>query len=291
MKKYKIIINADDLGINKSVNMAILKAFRNNVITSSSLMVNMPGTKDAIRMIKENNLYDRIGLHLNLIEGPALTSEMRDSDFFCDKQGNFRKRNFSNFYFKNQLKSKDLRALGLEVQAQINFMKSHNLEISHVDSHVHFHTHPNFFKTITKILIKNKIMRIRIYRNVGQVFDHRDMITNFLKSYYIKKLNKYFRNHFTAVDFLSTYDNILSYTAYDLTKLLSKSSSIEIFVHPVLENAILKDRPDLVYNSKFQDLKFSKESLENLLNKANIEQIEFIPFSKLFNKLGVSLSE
>jgi predicted glycoside hydrolase/deacetylase ChbG (UPF0249 family) len=38
----KIIVNADDFGMSAEVNRAIVEAFENNVISSTTLMANMP---------------------------------------------------------------------------------------------------------------------------------------------------------------------------------------------------------------------------------------------------------
>jgi chitin disaccharide deacetylase len=41
-------INADDFGLNSSVNKAIIEAFDNNYINSTTLMANMPGFDEAV---------------------------------------------------------------------------------------------------------------------------------------------------------------------------------------------------------------------------------------------------
>ena len=47
---YKLIINADDFGISSSVNRAIVYAFSNNMITNTTLMVNMPYADEAVEL-------------------------------------------------------------------------------------------------------------------------------------------------------------------------------------------------------------------------------------------------
>ena len=47
MAKY-LIINADDLGLAPGVNQAIIDLHQAGVVTSTSVMVNMPGFNDAV---------------------------------------------------------------------------------------------------------------------------------------------------------------------------------------------------------------------------------------------------
>ena len=38
----KVIVNADDFGLTQSVNRGIVRAYMDGVVTSTTLMVNMP---------------------------------------------------------------------------------------------------------------------------------------------------------------------------------------------------------------------------------------------------------
>ena len=53
----KVIMNADDFGFSKGANLGILEGFQNGIISSTSLMVNMPGFAHAISLM-ENFLID-----------------------------------------------------------------------------------------------------------------------------------------------------------------------------------------------------------------------------------------
>ena len=49
----KVIMNADDFGFSKGVNLAILEGFQHGILTSTSLMVNMPGFEHAVSSGRE----------------------------------------------------------------------------------------------------------------------------------------------------------------------------------------------------------------------------------------------
>ena len=78
-----MIINADDFGYSAEVNEAVSECFRAGVINRATIMVNMPGAEEAARIARENGFFDRVGLHINLTEGKALTDECAASEL-CD---------------------------------------------------------------------------------------------------------------------------------------------------------------------------------------------------------------
>src|SRR5688500_7142073 len=63
-----LIVNADDLGYDPAVTRGILRAMRQGVVTSTTLMVNTPWAEDAAREADELS----VGLHLNLARHPPL---------------------------------------------------------------------------------------------------------------------------------------------------------------------------------------------------------------------------
>ena len=75
MRKY-LIINADDFGLSPSVNQGILESYRASIVSSATLMTNMPGFEDAVQMAKAEPGLG-VGLHLNLSYGRPLTDASR----------------------------------------------------------------------------------------------------------------------------------------------------------------------------------------------------------------------
>src|SRR5712672_1191198 len=91
-RSRKIIVNADDFGMSAEVNRAIVEAFENNVISSTTLMANMPGFDEACELAHRHRLVSKIGLHLNLTSGYPLSSPIRRCARLCDTNGMFRAR-------------------------------------------------------------------------------------------------------------------------------------------------------------------------------------------------------
>lgn len=58
------IVNGDDFGASDGINRGIIEAFTNGILTSASLMINMPRAEEAIAMSAEHPGLS-VGLHVN----------------------------------------------------------------------------------------------------------------------------------------------------------------------------------------------------------------------------------
>src|SRR5829696_971185 len=84
--RRRLIVNADDFGRSHSINQAVIRAHREGILTTASLMVNEPNFDEAVALAKENPKLG-VGLHLTLILGhsalpkekiPALVNEQKE---------------------------------------------------------------------------------------------------------------------------------------------------------------------------------------------------------------------
>jgi predicted glycoside hydrolase/deacetylase ChbG (UPF0249 family) len=66
----QLIINADDLGYDPAVDRGLLRAMREGVVTSATLMVNTPFSREAAEAARGL----AVGLHLNLARGPPVNA-------------------------------------------------------------------------------------------------------------------------------------------------------------------------------------------------------------------------
>src|SRR6185437_11830965 len=68
-----VIVHADDFGETVDITEGICVAIEAGVVTSTTVMVNMPGTAEALRRLPQLTRQASFGLHLNLCEGRPLT--------------------------------------------------------------------------------------------------------------------------------------------------------------------------------------------------------------------------
>lgn len=141
----RLIVNADDFGLSNSINQAVVRAHREGILTSASLMVNEAGFDEAVQLAKENPGLG-VGLHLTLLQGhstlppdtiPGLVNSRRE---------------FSNspvgvgmaYFFQRGLREQ----LQKEIRAQFEKFRATGLPLDHVNGHLHLHLHPVIFKLL-----------------------------------------------------------------------------------------------------------------------------------------------
>ncbi len=82
-----LIINADDFGLSERDNQAILASFEQSVITSATLMANMPFFAQACQLAKTQKIDKQLGLHFNLTYGKPLSRDISLIDCICNSDG------------------------------------------------------------------------------------------------------------------------------------------------------------------------------------------------------------
>jgi predicted glycoside hydrolase/deacetylase ChbG (UPF0249 family) len=126
----KLIINADDFGLTNGVTYGIYDAIKNGVVTSTTMLVNTPGSELAGKLVKDDDELN-VGLHLNLSLGKPLTA----CESLVDENGNFIK--------PKKLKSDeqyDEKEIYRELEAQyIKFVSLTGKKPTHADSHLYSH--------------------------------------------------------------------------------------------------------------------------------------------------------
>src|SRR6266481_5597169 len=84
LKKKRLIVNADDLGLSRGITDGILFSHQQGIVTSASYMVNQPASEYAAERLREFPTLD-VGIHLNLCQGkpvlpPSAVPTLVDSD-------------------------------------------------------------------------------------------------------------------------------------------------------------------------------------------------------------------
>src|SRR5213593_3891547 len=78
--KY-LVVNGDDFGASSGINRGILEAHQRGILTSTSLMVNMPAAAEAIVLGRDFPDLG-VGLHVNFTnesEGPVVDIQNTDA--------------------------------------------------------------------------------------------------------------------------------------------------------------------------------------------------------------------
>jgi predicted glycoside hydrolase/deacetylase ChbG (UPF0249 family) len=142
--KY-LIVNADDFGQSDGINLGIVEAFENGIVTSASLMVRWPSAKPAAAYARKHPKLS-VGLHVDLGEWA------------------YRQGQWMSLY--EVVPRDNSAAVTEEVHRQLaTFRNLMGQEPSHIDSHQHVHrTDP--LHSILMEIARLISVPLRLYSNV-----------------------------------------------------------------------------------------------------------------------------
>jgi len=159
LKSIRLIVNADDFGESEEVNEAVIQAHRKGVLTSCSLMVTGKAFKNAVRLAIQNPQL-AVGLHLVVVMGRSVLPK-REIPTLINDEGEFPNDPLSaglKYYFSRRAQEE----LGREMAAQFEKFRSTGLPLSHIDGHLHMHTHPVVFRAALKLGELYGVNRMRV---------------------------------------------------------------------------------------------------------------------------------
>jgi predicted glycoside hydrolase/deacetylase ChbG (UPF0249 family) len=177
----RVVLHADDLGLNSAIDDGILDSFRHGVLTSTSVLANGPSAEQALIQVRrlstawcEDRLTESqhrlalddprlpfdLGVHLNLTQGRPLTAERYPSELL-DDEGRFPG---VGPLFAALLRSrrKWQAALRAELAAQIAWVADHGLRPTHVNGHQYVELFPGVGALLPELLAHFSIRVVRL---------------------------------------------------------------------------------------------------------------------------------
>ena len=241
----KLIVNADDLGLSKGVNYGILDAFESGIVSSASLMMNMPATDHAIKLFKDTEIG--LATHLNVTLGRPLGV----CPLLTDQDGNFHR--------KQVLTEETIEAIIGEFDLQIQKALASNLNITHIDSHHHIHMWTEAIWIKTLAIAQKYGLKIRCDRAYAYMRPEllKDVQTTeaFSKDFYDQRVHI---NHLLFI-----LDNHLS------------KSSLELMVHPGFLCGGLIERHSYQEMRVVEHSILTSKVIKAYLQEKNIELIHY----------------
>jgi predicted glycoside hydrolase/deacetylase ChbG (UPF0249 family) len=237
-----MIINADDFGYGNGINHGIIESHRNGILTSTTMMANMPGFDHAKAFAKENpNLG--IGVHLVLTCGAPLRTDVPS---LVNEKGNFHHLSFYEADFEINLEE-----LYLEWKSQIEKVIQAGIEPTHLDSHHHV----NSIGPLTEVFEKLAREYHLPVRSNYKVSD--DLLTT--------------RRFFHTLDSLGMEKEIWRPMAIrSLIDDCLTFGSVEVMCHPGYVDAELLDRSSFTSGRAYQVRELTKEKYKILFDEMGI---------------------
>jgi len=236
-----VIINADDFGLSEEVNDAVIRAYKEGVLTSTSLMVSGAAFEHAVSLAKENPGL-AVGIHLVTVVGKSVLSHAEIPEL-VDREGNFSNNPTIagvRYYFSPRAR----REIRKELAAQFEKFQSTGLPLSHIDGHLHLHVHPVIFKASLELGEKYGTRRMRVpyeERRLALDFDNKDVLRKTIHALLFGGLARYMKRKLKQRGFTfpeRVYGNLQSgrmserYFLYTLDNLTTESA--EIYFHPAV---------------------------------------------------------
>jgi predicted glycoside hydrolase/deacetylase ChbG (UPF0249 family) len=150
-----LIVHADDYGETEEITRGISLGLEAGVVTSTTILANMPGTAFALREVRRFGDAVSFGLHLNLCEGQPLTTcpSLTTPD--------------GRFHSKRTLAARALARLvspaevQREVDAQAALLADAGVKLSHIDGHKHLHQLPIVREAVVRSARRFGLQRVR----------------------------------------------------------------------------------------------------------------------------------
>ena len=265
----KRIFNADDFGISKGVNAAIVQAHKEGILNNTSLMINQKYAKEAIEAAKQMPDLE-IGLHINLTnEEPA--ANPKDIPLLVDEKGKL-KNGFVNLLLLSFTHPKELAEQAeTEIRAQIEKYLQSGLMLAHLDSHRHVHLIPVIFKVVQKLAKEYGVGRIRVMnenafntvrQNKSKSYLFDGGIIKYLLLRFLCLINGYKSDvYFYTILFTCK----ISAEQFENVKIPHGYKAVEIMIHPGRPD-IDKQYPEDVWDNNILS-DWRRVELQTLLNQ------------------------
>ena len=155
----RLIVCADDFGLDPVVNAAVEEAHLRGILSTASLMVGAPAAADAVaRARRLPELH--VGLHLVLVDGRPV-SPLKAVAGLVEPNGEFEGnlvRAGVRFFFLPEIR----RQLAQEIRAQFEAFRATGLDLDHVNAHKHMHLHPTVAGLLVEIGRDYRMKAVRV---------------------------------------------------------------------------------------------------------------------------------
>jgi predicted glycoside hydrolase/deacetylase ChbG (UPF0249 family) len=144
----KLIVTADDAGLDPGMTAGAIEAHRNGIVTACSIVANGVAFDDAVARLREVPTL-AVGVHVALVEERALTT------------GKPMPRDYVRFILSRRSDPEP------EIRAQIEKVLATGLGVTHINGHQHLHMLPRIFELVQRLASEYRIPYVRQVRDFG----------------------------------------------------------------------------------------------------------------------------
>lgn len=144
----RLIVNADDFGLTAGINRAIEELHGERVLLSASLMARAAATGQAVQIARATPALG-VGCHLVLVDGEPVLPPREIATLVDRKTGQLRPSicAFLGRLFTGRIRAAEIEA---EAAAQIAWLQSRGVRLTHIDTHKHTHMFPAVLRPVLR---------------------------------------------------------------------------------------------------------------------------------------------
>jgi predicted glycoside hydrolase/deacetylase ChbG (UPF0249 family) len=146
--RHKLLVTADDVGLDRGMTSGAIEAHRNGIVTACSIVANGSEFQDAVARLRDVPSLE-VGVHLTLVEERALTT------------GEPMPRNWMRFLFSKKANVEP------ELRAQIERVLAAGLRVTHLNGHQHLHQWPRISRIVRRLATEYGIGYVRVVNDRG----------------------------------------------------------------------------------------------------------------------------
>ncbi len=160
---HLLIVNADDYGLTAAVSAGILRAHRDGVVTSTSVLALAPGFRASARGLADEPRLG-VGVHLAAVgEDPPLLSA-REVPTLVDRRGRLA-ASWRVFLARAAAGRVDPADLAREFGAQVAAVRAEGVTVTHLDTHQHLHLWPLVRRVVVDLAREQGVVGVRVPRS------------------------------------------------------------------------------------------------------------------------------
>ncbi len=224
-----LIVNADDLGLNESINSAICEAVAKGIVDRTTLLVNMEAAQAGMELAGENGFADRVGLHLNLTSGKPLTDSVAADRIMCNGSGEFTAEFARDLKTRFFLPKSTVKNVEAEIRAQFDRYRELGGTLWHIDSHHHVHTDPSIWRILKRVIPDYPVTSVRLGRNM---YRGGNPLMHIYKHLLNASIRRFCKKRCDLFGSAADYEQF-----FKTDGALARRYDIEVMVHPAYDDA------------------------------------------------------
>ncbi len=276
----RIIINADDFGLCEGVNKAVAQAHTTGVLTSATIMANMPAANEAVKIAKQLPTLG-VGVHLNLFDGQPL-SKAPCIECLVGADGRFA-YSPAKLSLLSMVRHKIKNAIRTEFSAQVQWLIDNGLKPTHLDSHKHIHSFPAVFPIVCNLARRFKIGAVRFTFEPKPLSRMPWPLTSENGKKRAKKLrttakiNRMQNPNFLKADALLgiAHSGKIDVNFFRAVTLYNSAQTAEVMTHPGLPNGLDPSQTRLVQRRKVEFDALCSERTKWYFKDAGIKLVHY----------------